>query len=172
MRANSEALFRETQRVKSSHRLSLAFLGFLTLTILGLWAWVYGGQRFYAQILVWSASWVYPLFGLGGIPLAAARLRYVNIVPFVALMLVTPGLSWKRRSVGILAGLLFLHFSHLALNATPRLIDIGREGLGPNTLSPIFMIVSDGLPFVLWAFFAPGFFVAARTKDRLAPSSL
>ncbi len=157
--------------MKSSHRFILAFLGFLALTSLGLWAWVSGGQRFYAQILVWTASWVYPLFGLGDIPLAAARLRYVNIVPFAALMLVTPGISWKRRTIGILGGLLFLHFSHLALNATPQLIDIGREGLGPNTLSPIFMIVSDGLPFVLWAFFAPGFFVAARTKDRLAPSS-
>jgi len=157
--------------VKSSHRLILAFLGFLALTILGLWAWVHGGQRLYAQILVWTASWLYPLLGLGDVPLASARLRYVNIVPFAALMLVTPGISWKRRTIGILSGLLILHLSHLALNATPRLFDFGREGLGPNTLSPIFMIVSDGLPFVLWAAFAPGFLDWARKKDPLAASS-
>ncbi len=158
--------------MKSSHRLILAFLGFFALTMLGFWAWEFAGQRLYAQIMKGTASWVYPLFGLRDIPPAWARVRYVNIVPFVALMLVTSGISWKRRTLGILGGLVFLHFSHLAMNATPRLIDIGREGLGPNTIAPIFMMLSDGLPFILWAALAPGFFVAAMKKDRSARSSL
>ena len=57
-------------------------------------------------------------------------------------MLVTPGLGWRRRLGGLLAGLFALFVSHLALNLT--------EGPRRGSLPIMPSMLSDALPFVLW----------------------
>jgi hypothetical protein len=91
------------------------------------------------------AEQLYGLMGLSHVPIVGTRLRYINYVPFVGLMLVTPGLSIRRRLGSPGLGLALLCVSHLLLNATVLLSPEDLRRL-PRAAS----IVSDALPFLLW----------------------
>lgn len=119
-------------------------LGFVAITIPLTWLWLEFGRQLYARLFAWVAPPLYALFGLGDAVVVSMRLRYINVVPFVGLMLVTPGLSWPRRLGGLAVGLGLLFFSHLWLNATAALAP-GRGAL----LMPA-ALACDVLPFLLW----------------------
>ncbi|MFP6655107.1 MAG: hypothetical protein VCB25_05735, partial [Myxococcota bacterium] len=90
---------------------------------------------------------IYDVIGLGHARAAGLRERYINFVPFVALVLVTPGLTWRRRSVGLAAGLLAISIGHIALNLTAL--------LEPGLALPVMAsLVSDSFPFLVWLFVA------------------
>ena len=57
-------------------------------------------------------------------------------------MLVTPGLTLKRRFVGLVIGLVVLFATHLGLNAT--------QVRGEPQLPLVPSLVSDTLPFLIW----------------------
>lgn len=129
----------------------LRIAAFLAITVGGTWLWLDGGNRWYANNIYGPfASTLYDLVGLD-YP-ARYRLRFINWIPFLALMAVTPRLSWRRRGIGTLAGLVVLLFSHAVTNAITLYILGGR---GPM---PIWVgLVSDGMPLVLWAVIARDF---------------
>jgi hypothetical protein len=84
--------------------------------------------------------------------------RLVSIVPFVVLMAITPGLTWRRRAVGSLVGLLLIACFHLALFT---LVDasyavLGRSRRALTKIVP-FLLINDGLPLLIWLFFARDF---------------
>ena len=86
---------------------------------------------------------IYDLIGFGDARVGAYRQRYINFVPFVGLILVTQGLGWRRRALGLACGLFALSVGHLALNLT--------EAWSPKRHLPFVpSLVSDALPFVLW----------------------
>ena len=67
----------------------------------------------------------------------------MNLIPFVALILVTPRLGLARRSIGLLIGLVILVLSPLAFNYV--LYRSHRVGYGP-----VLVNISDALPLALW----------------------
>ena len=124
-------------------RALLVALGFASITLFLAWSWEEAGLRMaYGRFLRLTGRPILDLIGLDGVRLVNGRLRYINWIPFVGLMLVTPGLTWRRRGSGLVAGLVVLYASHLLINATHR--------AGARQLPLFPSLVSDALPFLLW----------------------
>jgi hypothetical protein len=105
-------------------------------------AWILRAFVFVCVTL--ALTWLWEEGGRVG----AFRQRYVNFVPFVGLVVATPGLPLRRRLLGLAAGIFLLFVGHLALNLT----EVG-EGRSRH-LSLLPSLVSDTLPFVLWLWVA------------------
>ena len=130
--------------MSGARRLGLAVAAVAgTVALTGLWIAV--GFDLYAQAFAVVAGAAYDALGLErAVPLA--RERYVNAIPFVALVALTPRLGWRRRALGLAGGVAALFAANVALNATALYLDpeLGRYPAGLS-------LVSDTLPFVLWA---------------------
>ena len=121
----------------------LIVLAFLVISLGLTWLWDEWLRAGYAQLFIAAAHPLYDLLGFEDARVVALRQRYINFVPFVSLVLVTPGISVQRRSLGLLLGLIFIFICHLALNLT--------EIIQPGVALPIVpSIVSDALPFLVW----------------------
>jgi hypothetical protein len=66
------------------------------------------------------------------------------------LVALTPRLGWRRRTLALAGGVAALFAANVVLNALALYIDDAGLGRYPAGLS----LVSDVLPFVLWAFVA------------------
>ncbi|MEM7410743.1 MAG: hypothetical protein AAF430_10955 [Myxococcota bacterium] len=125
-------------------------LKFLAITIPMTWLWWIGGKEYYGRFFSLTANWIYEGVGLESIR-GVARERYINYVPFIALMILTPGLELARRWGRLGLGVVLIYVSHLVVNALgPRQ---GPDWSLPTSLA----IVCDALPFVLWAILAREF---------------
>ena len=132
---------------------------------LGLtWLWSHGAREAYGRFLVTFVPPLLDLTGAGDVRIGPLRERYINWIPFVGLMGVTLGLSWRRRAIGLLTGLLLLCVGHVAVNFFT----------GPGRASHLPLVpslVSDTLPFLLWvviAWPAIGEWLSARGAAKLA----
>jgi hypothetical protein len=85
----------------------LFLVKFVCLTAPFVWLWQVGGLSAYYALYNPVANAVYEWLGLEGVS-APARDRYINLVPFLALMVLTPNLSTRRRLGGTAIGLLIL----------------------------------------------------------------
>lgn len=131
-------------------RALLLALSFAGLTALGTWLWLAGGDALYAKAIAPLAREIYQLLGISGRG-TLRRTRFINLVPFTALMLLTPRLASRRRLAGLLLGWLVLVVSHIALNGYA--MASGSKG----KLPPVAALASDAMPFVLWLVFAREF---------------
>jgi hypothetical protein len=131
-------------------RIVLFTLGFAGLTLLLTWLWLAGGNAHYGLTMQPIAREINEWMGLSG-PGTMLRNRFINIVPFVALMLITPRLSFRRRFGGLVLGLLVLVASHLALNAMAVSLQATRH------FPPTAALLSDAEPFILWFVLARDF---------------
>ena len=126
------------------------------------WLWNEWLRLAYAHFLNFVAPPIYDLIGFEGARVGAFRQRYVNFVPFVSLVLVTPGLGLRRRMLGLALGVLTISASHLALNLTERL----QPG---HSLPLVSSLLSDAFPFVVWLFVAQpvvsGFFTGIESEE-------
>lgn len=123
-------------------------LGTVVVTVPFTWLWMQGGFEAYARAFESVAGAIYALLGLERAqPLA--RQRYVNWIPFVALVLLTPSLGWRRRGVGLVGGLVALFAAHVLFNALAPYLS-GGDLAYPTALA----LVSDALPFLLWLWIA------------------
>jgi|JI10StandDraft_1071094.scaffolds.fasta_scaffold596665_2 hypothetical protein len=122
----------------------LRVAAFAAITLCLTWLWDEGGRMAYGRFLKSVAPPIYDLIGFEGARVGAFRQRYVNFIPFVGLVLVTPHLSARRRAIGLALGLFALFCGHLALNLTE--IGAGRARHLPLVPS----LVSDTLPFLFW----------------------
>ncbi len=125
-------------------KILLRVAAFAAITLLLTWLWGEGGRMAYGRFLKDVAPPIYDLIGFEGARVGAFRQRYVNFIPFVGLVLVTPHLSARRRALGLLLGLAALFVGHLALNLTE--VGAGRARHLPLVPS----LVSDTLPFLIW----------------------
>ena len=122
----------------------LRILAFAAITLLLTWLWEEGGRLQYGQLLKRVAPPIYDVLGFDGARVGAFRQRYVNFIPFVGLVLVTPRLSLRRRMLGLALGVFGLFCGHLALNLT-------ETGTGRARHLPLVpSLVSDTLPFLVW----------------------
>ena len=117
------------------------------------WLWLSHLRYVYADFFRAVATPFFDFLGMGGI-LIAYRTRFINVVPFIVLMVVTPGLSLRRRSLGTLLGLLVLFCGHLVFTwlagITPRPTSRGFAA-NAYTIRLGGMLFSDSLPFLVWA---------------------
>lgn len=139
----------------------LVVAGFGAITIALTWGWTHGGRQLYGEFLKVIAPPIYDLLGFEGARVGAYRQRYINFIPFVGLVLVTPGIALRRRALGLIGGLVGLSIGHLALNLT--------EGGTRGTHLPFVpSLISDALPFVFWIIVAypviTGWFADALTQ--------
>lgn len=119
-------------------------LAFVALTAPATWWWHHGGFELYARGFGALAGGVYDALGLERAA-ALPRQRYINWIPFAALVLLTPRLGWRRRWAGLGLGLLALVAAHLLFNA------LASYGSGRGSYPMLLALVSDALPFALWA---------------------
>jgi hypothetical protein len=125
------------------------------------WLWVSGGRAAYGWSLAPVANAIYEGIGLDGVTFFP-RDRYINQVPFVALMLLTPGLSLRRRFGGLALGVLAIFAVQMLVNA------IALRGAPDATSLPAGLsIASDAAPFVLWAAIARDFLARFAQRDTI-----
>jgi hypothetical protein len=126
----------------------LFLIKFVLLTAPFVWFWQVDGLRMYHAVLSPVADAIYGWLGFEGVA-TPARDRYINMIPFVALMVLTPNLSIRRRLGGIAIGLLILCLTHIAVNLTanPHTLRLPRR----------FSLILDAAPFFLWVIIANEF---------------
>ncbi len=124
-------------------RTIVVVIAFAAITLFLTWFWTEWGRVHYGQFLKAVAPPIYDVFGFGDARVGAHRQRYINFVPFVGLVLVTPGIAFRRRAIGLIGGLSVLCIGHLVLNLT-------EGGHRAAHLPFVPMLISDALPFVVW----------------------
>ncbi len=132
-------------------------LSFVALSSALTWFWLAGGNALYAETMQPIAREIHQWVGLRG-PGNMSRTRFINLVPFVCLMLLTPRLSRRRRWGGLAIGLLILVLSHLLLNA------IAVDSQTRGRLPPTAALASDAMPFLIWFVIAREFVQEAMRK--------
>lgn len=121
----------------------LVFLAFFVVSIGLTWVWNEWLSDLYGELFKAVALRLHGFLGFGSAPIAPYRTRYINFVPFVSLVLVTPGIALRRRAAGLVLGVIALFVSHLVLNLSAY--------FSPGSALPIVpALFSDALPFVLW----------------------
>ena len=144
-------------RVGASRLLVLLLL-FFALTVPLAWLWIEWGERAYARFLLALLEPVYAAMGLRHHRGGPVSPRLISIVPFVVLMAITPGMALRRRIAGMLVGLVVIFCFHLLLFL---LVDSAYAVFGKTrrALAKIvpFLLINDGVPFLVWLFFARAF---------------
>ena len=121
----------------------LVILCFGVVSIGLTWIWNEWARVGYAHLFNWMAPPFYDLIGFEDARVVGLRARYINFVPFVSLVIVTPGIPLRRRLIGLALGVCSISLGHLLLNLTERL----HPGL---SLPIVPALVSDALPFLVW----------------------
>jgi hypothetical protein len=139
-------------------RLLLLLALFFALTMPLAWLWVEWGEGVYARLLLDVLDPFYRAIGLRHLRGGPVSPRLVSIVPFAVLMAITPGMTWRRRVVGSLVGLAVIACFHLLLFV---LVDsayaaFGRTRRALTRIVP-FLLINDGIPLLVWIFFARDF---------------
>jgi hypothetical protein len=128
---------------------ALLFLAkFVCLTAPFVWLWQVGGLSVYHALYSPIANAIYEWLGFEGVA-APARDRFINMIPFVALMVLTPDLSTRRRLGGIAIGLMILFTMHIAVNLTANPVNLRLPW-------PVSLAL-DAAPFFLWVIIANEF---------------
>ncbi len=136
-------------------RVVLLTLEVVAVTIPLTWLWLAWGREAYHGVFVQLAGTVPGWFGLPSGQLIAAPQRFINYVPFLALMIVTPRLSLARRVLGTLVGFGVIFLGHLAFFLVSIAV-YAEHGMTPRAMSALFpvLLLSDSLPFILWTIIA------------------
>jgi hypothetical protein len=128
---------------------TLLFLAkFVALTAPLTWLWQVWGRRAYTAFYGPVAHSIYSLLGFDRVP-TPSRERFINYIPFLTLMILTPRLSLLRRLVGTALGMLALFALHIATN----LMDAPGSPALPMGVS----LTLDAAPFLLWVLIAHPF---------------
>jgi len=138
-------------------RVVLLALEVVAVTLPLTWLWLAGGREAYHGVFVQLAGPVPGWLGLPSYQLITVPQRFINFVPFVALMIVTPRLSLARRALGTIVGLAVIFLGHLAFFVVSVAV-YDEHGMTPRAISALFpvLLLSDSLPFILWAIIARG----------------
>jgi hypothetical protein len=144
----------------------LFLVKFVCLTAPLIWLWQIGGLSVYDSLYSPIARAIYDWLGFEAVE-TPVRDRYINFIPFLALMILTPHLSTRRRLGGTVIGLVILFSMHIAVNLTAN----------PETLRlprPVSLML-DAAPFFLWVVIANEYvrnFMGRKTANATAEGSI
>ena len=140
-------------------RLLLALLKVVAISAPLTWLWIEWGREAYGKLFLQLALPVYGLLGLTTLVPDGARDRFINYLPFLILVLITPRLSLARRTIGLGVGFVVIFFVHVifvyiaSTSINPDgTVDVRgfKQLVGANQLS-------DSVPFILWVIIAKDF---------------
>ena len=154
-------------------RLLLTLLKIVVLSVPLTWLWIEWGREAYGALFAKLALPIYGLVGLTDLVPSGARDRFINYLPFLILMLITPRLSLKRRLVGIAAGFLVIFAVHVVfVYVASTAVDPRTSGITSHGFMRIVPAnaLSDAIPFALWVFIAKDF-VWEKISRVLGPAS-
>jgi len=136
-------------------RLFPLVLKFVAITAPLTWLWLEWGREAYYRFFVQVSRPLLIALGVTGVRRDLVHDRFINYLPFLALMLITPALSLQRRLIGSVVGCLVLYLGHVAL-AVVAFESFIKHGTTRESMSGLFpaWILSDALPFLLWAIIA------------------
>jgi hypothetical protein len=139
-------------------RAVLGILAFVALTVPLTWLWVAGVQETYTEVFTAVAGPGLEAVGVTGVAESPARKRFINYVPFLVLMAITPRLSMRRRVVGLVVGLVLIFLCHMGIVAAEAFALSGGRPT-KDSFSTVFPAVmfADAFPFILWAIIANRF---------------
>ena len=151
-------------------RLWLLILEFLVITVPLAWLWLEWGRMAYLRIFVKLSTPILVILGVTEFKPNLVQEHFLNYVPFLVLMVITPQLSIRRRIIGTVVGFVIIFFDHIGL-VSMAYVAYSNYGLSSKAFSTLFpaLLFSDSLPFILWAIIAGGYLkgvVAGLKKKR------
>lgn len=134
----------------------ILLIEFIAITAPLTWLWMNGGQEAYMAFFKDVARPVLTALGVTNYPPSAVRDRFIGFVPFIALMLITPGLEWSKRIGGILIGIPIIVLCQMALVFAVFKVVVQGGGWNSDTKTALFpfTVMFDAVPLLLWAIFA------------------
>ena len=144
------------------------FLEFVVLSVVLTWLWLAWAQDAYAVFFEWMAGPLLRLAGVANVAESPAVKRFVNYVPFLVLMVITPRMNLRRRLLGTVIGVTLIFFCHVGVVAVEHLAQT-RHRLTSDPFSTVFpaAMFADALPFILWAVIAKD--LVRETLSRAFP---
>ncbi len=140
-------------------RVLLTLLKIVAVSVPLTWLWIDWGREAYAKLFVQLALPIYGLFGVTSLLPNAARDRFINYLPFLILMLITPRMSLRRRTVGIGVGFLVIFLVHVIFIYVASIAESPDHTINVRGFKQIVAVneLSDSIPFVLWVIIARDF---------------
>ena len=127
------------------------FLLLIAFSLPLFYLWMEGGQTAYQKLLGAAVVPLAKALGEKELNLFVVKGHLMNLIPFMVLMLATPGLGWKRRIIGLVTGLVILFGWHLlfslVLNHYQTLWGHGR--IFYQLFIPAIS-VNSAVPVILW----------------------
>ncbi len=139
-------------------RLWLLVLEFLAITIPVAWLWIEWGRTAYLKFFLKLATPILMILGVSEFQPRLVQEHFLNYVPFLVLMVITPELTIRRRIIGTLVGFVIIFFDHIGL-VSMAFVAHSNYGLTAKSFSTLFpaLLFSDSLPFILWAIIASNY---------------
>ncbi len=154
-------------------KLLLVLLRIVAVSVPLTWLWITWGREAYGRLFLELAMPIYGFLGLTSVVPEGARDRFINYLPFLILMLITPRLTLTRRLVGTLVGFLVIFVAHLLFVYAADLEVWESTAMTRNRFIRIVPAntMSDSLPFVLWVLIAREFLWESVAKVFKAPEA-
>lgn len=152
-------------------RLLLLVLEFLVLTVPTAYVWIEWGRTAYLRVFVMLSTPILIFLGVEEFKPNLVQEHFLNYIPFLVLMVITPQLTLRRRIIGTIIGFVIIFFDHIGL-VSMAYVAHSNYGLSAKAFSTLFpaLLFSDSLPFILWAIIAGGYLksVVAGFKKKSA----
>jgi hypothetical protein len=139
---------------------ALKVLGAIGLTVPLTWAWLEWGRAAYGRLFTQLAIPIFGMLGMTETMPLGARDRFINYLPFLILMMVTPRMSLLRRAVGIVVGFVLIFIVQVVFVYVAEVVgvqggEVNRQDIYEKML-PV-LLLCDAFPFVLWVVIAKDF---------------
>lgn len=148
-------------------RVLLQTLKIVGITVPVTWAWLEWGRDAYGRLFAELAIPIFGFLGMTRILPEGTRDRFINYLPFLILMIVTPRMSLLRRCVGILVGFVLIFFLQVFFVYASEMAGVqagmvNRQDIYEKMLP--MLLICDAFPFVLWIVIAKDFVQEMTTK--------
>ena len=136
----------------------LFLLKLLPATLLLGYLWFTVCQFAYPYWIDPIATFFFKLFGVRTWHLALTAEHFTNLVPYLALLLATPGIikHWRRSLLALFGGLVVIVLIHIFMSVAIYFIveAYSMSKSAYRIIVPIYL-VNDAMPLILWLAFFP-----------------
>ncbi len=155
-------------------RVLLQVLKVVGVSVPVTWLWLEWGRAAYGRLFTQLTIPIFGMLGMTHVMPLGARDRFINYLPFLILMIVTPRMTLLRRAVGIAVGFVLIFFVHVLFVYAAEVVgvqggEVNRQDIYEKMLP--FILLCDAFPFVLWIVIAKDFVreVSAKLFQTATP---